>query len=422
VAQPLLLKREQVRPVHEILLALNLAFTLVYAIFLYNASELFIGFSTSTGYALFYRFFRSAVRINNSLHLSYSNPSFGNLPNPGSQVGVEITFVLSILCLAILFLLALRLIAGTRLSQWVLNPIAGILILLALPCSYLYEFKITGIWIRDPWPPHFGTILAEPVWGAAEFACIVILFVVYRWGPLSAWAIGFLMILHYLVWFPNLWFGMTLVPFYDLVSPLILLLTFPLSGLAWLLYLKAPLQDPSTPNQVTRVNKWLVASAGVSLALLAAMWLPGRGYSLVRAKHPESLMIEMNRTFCRGSCPVYTIAVHGDGTVEFVGKQYVRDRGPHTETLSKEQLQTLLQSFDRADFFTLEAGAFAWGLDTPRVRVAISIDGKTKEISSDTTFVGAKSGPQALFVQAATALDKIVGSDRWVKCDGACHS
>jgi hypothetical protein len=416
-----LLKREQIRPVYEILFSLNLAFTLAYSIFLYTAKELFIGFSTSTGYALFYRFFRSAVRINNLLHLNSPNPSFGKLPNPGSQVGVEITFALTILCVAVLFLLLLRFIGGTRLSQWFLNSIAGMLILIALPCAYLFIFKMAGIWIRDPWPPRFGTILAEPVWGAAEFACIVILFVVCHWSPLSTWTIGVLMIFHYFIWFPNLWFSMPLLPFYDLVSPRILLLTFPLSGLAWLLYLKAADQDPSTANQVARVNKWLVASAGVSLALLTAMSFPGRGYSLVRARHPESLTIEMGRTLCRGACPVYTITIHGNGAVEYVGQQHVRDRGPHTETLSKEQLQTLLQTFDNADFFALEAGAFAWGLDTSRVRVSISIDGKTKQVSSDTTFVGEKSGPQALFVQAAAELDRVVGSDRWVKCDGPCR-
>jgi hypothetical protein len=353
-----LLTRKQLRPFQEALLSWNAAFFVVCTNFLRHAKPLAHGSLSDEDYNFLYTFFRGAVRINDLLHIRSSSRSFGPLPNPGSQVGSELMLVLSVLCLAIPLFAILRLVSRTRISQLILGPLAGILALFAVPFFYLYGNS-------------------------------------YR-------------------------FHLALIPFYDLYSPWLLFLTYPLSLLLSLLFWR-DLSDP----QPTQIDTWLkgplFASSGASLLLLAALWLPGRGYSLVRANHPELLTIKMSREHCRGSCPVYSVTLHGDGSVEYIGAEYVRDRSPHTGTLSKEQLQTLLQKFDNANFFGLEDRAFAWGYDTPRVRVSISVDGRTKEVSSDASYVGAKSGPQDLFVQAALELDKVTNSDRWVKCDGRCR-
>lgn len=353
-----LLTRKQLRTYQEILLSWNLAFALVCADFLRHAKPLAHGSVSDEEYNFLYAFFRGAVRINDLLRIRSSYPSFGPLPNPGSQVGSELMFVLSVLCLAIPLFATLRLVSRTRASQLILGPFAGILALFAVPFFYLYGNSYS--------------------------------------------------------------FHLALIPFYDLYSPWLLFLTYPLSLLLSLLFWKA-LPD----SQPTHIDTWLrtllFASSGASLLLLAALWLPGRGYSLVHANHPELLTIKMSRERCRGMCPVYSVTIHGDGNVEYAGEEFVQDRSPHAETLSKEQFQALLQKFDSANFFALEDRAFAWGSDTPRVRVFISVDGRTKEVSSDAYFTGAKSGAQDLFVQAAAELDKATNSDRWVKCDGRCR-
>jgi hypothetical protein len=118
-------------------------------------------------------------------------------------------------------------------------------------------------------------------------------------------------------------------------------------------------------------------------------------------------------------CPVYKITVHGNGEVEYVGEYFVKVRGAQASSLNEEQIQAALVGFDRADFFSLEDQAFAWGYHAARVRVRITVDGKTKEVSSDTYHIGAKSGLQAKFVDAAANLDSIIGTDRWVKCGEA---
>lgn len=353
-----MLTRNHLRSCQELLISWNIAFVLVFTLFLHHAKPLAHESLTDKSYNFYYAFFRGAVRANDLLHLRFSNSSFGPLPNPGSQVGSEFMFTLSILCLAIPLYATLRLVSRTRVSQLILGAFAGILALFAVPFFYLYGNS-------------YG-------------------------------------------------FHLAFIPFYDLYSPWLLFLTYPLSLLLSLLFWKVP-PDP----QPTQIDSWLrrllFTSSGASLLLLAALWLPGRGYSLVRAKHPEMLTIKMTRERCRGACPVYSVTVHGNGSVEYVGEAFVRDRGPHVETLSKEQLQTLLRKFDNANFFALEDRAFAWGSDTPRVRVSISVDGRTKEVSSDAYYVGAKSGLQDLFVRAASELDRVIDSDRWVKCDVSCR-
>jgi hypothetical protein len=82
---------------------------------------------TSDGYAFAYYFLRSAVRINDLLHLRSSNPAYGRLPNPVSQVGVDLAFAISTIGLAVILLLFLRSLLRARSLAVIANPIAGFL-------------------------------------------------------------------------------------------------------------------------------------------------------------------------------------------------------------------------------------------------------------------------------------------------------
>ncbi len=62
---------------------------------MYNVTQVAYSKGTSDGYAFVYYFLRSAVRINNLLHLRSSNSVYGRPPSPGSQVGVDLAFAIS---------------------------------------------------------------------------------------------------------------------------------------------------------------------------------------------------------------------------------------------------------------------------------------------------------------------------------------
>ena len=108
------LNNERIRVSSEILLSLNLAFAFSYGISMYNFIQVAYSKSTSDGFQFFYYILRSAVRINNFLHLSSSNPAYGRLPNPGSPVGVDLAFAISTIALAVILLPVVRFLVRAR--------------------------------------------------------------------------------------------------------------------------------------------------------------------------------------------------------------------------------------------------------------------------------------------------------------------
>jgi hypothetical protein len=52
-----------------------------------------------------------------------------------------------------------------------------------------------------------------------------------------------------------------------------------------------------------------------------------------------------------GSCPAYTVTVHGDGKVEYEGWFFVAVSGHHQAQVSPQAVRTLFDAFFKADFF-----------------------------------------------------------------------
>ena len=164
-----------------------------------------------------------------------------------------------------------------------------------------------------------------------------------------------------------------------------------------------------------------LVSAAVGLAALLAIWTPSRNELSELPTNVESATIELSRDWCRGPCPIYVVSVHGNGDVEYVGKKFVRIKGIQKAKVKPEQVAQILEILGRSKFFALEDRAFSWCFDTPSVSVSVSVDGRGKRVSSDASCSGAKSGMQAKFVQATDEIDKILGSDEWVRCEGYCR-
>src|SRR5258707_7552879 len=148
------LKNDPFRASFEILLSLNLAFAFSYGITMYNLTQVAYSKGTSDGYAFVYCFLRGAVRINNLLHLSSSNPVHGRLPNPGSQVGVDLAFAISTIALTVILLLLLRFLLRAPSLAVFAHAIAGLLALSALPGGYPWIFH------GDLKPPAMKSIWA----------------------------------------------------------------------------------------------------------------------------------------------------------------------------------------------------------------------------------------------------------------------
>jgi hypothetical protein len=390
-------------------LSLNLALTLFYYYLLHSFVEASLSKGTSDAYSFLYYFLRAAVRLNKILH--YQAPGYekyARWPNAGGRLGVELAFALTTVFLAVLILTFLRLVRNLRNYNKALRYVSGFVFLFAFPLTFLWLFGRRAD----------GTLASAFPVAIPELLCAALLYLIYLLRPLATWGMGIFLFLHYCLWalvYHGSGAGDTL---YGPIPPWLFLLLVPMGGVVWLYYCKVSRVDTLIERPEKLWSKQLLAAVAVSVVGLCALWLPGRGYNLAHAKNPDSMTIEM-RQFGYGVGPLYTITVHGNGAVEYIGEHFVHVHGAQTSSLNEQQMQAVLAGFDRADFFSLEDQAFAWGYHSGTVSVRITVDGKTKEVSSDTYHIGAKSGLQAKFVDAAANLDRIIETDQWVKCGEA---
>lgn len=94
----------------------------------------------------------------------------------------------------------------------------------------------------------------------------------------------------------------------------------------------------------------------------------------------ENLLIEMQKTSCRGECPVYTLRIGKNGKGLFEGVEYIQPLGIYKFRLNREELDALHQSFDASGFFELENIYTKPVMDTPTTYISYREDGRYKRI------------------------------------------
>ena len=365
-----------------------------------------------------YYFLRSSYRINDFLHVrSLPSVSAGtlvrHLPTRASQIGSELLVLITTLGIAMIILAIVR-IGPSKTHRSALNGIAGTTELFAMPAMYLYVLKSTWQWHSVSTSRPYGfwrcpllSIFAGEIVGAA------ILFLINRIRPLSAWSLGILVLFHYAFWIFVLWppseSGFTA---YQLFTPYLLISIGPFTAFVWLLYLRKFAHRKEA--KVSAGVKMHIVAAAAAAAVLALIWVSAKDATLANSANFESFTVVLERAPCFGSCPAYSLTIHGDGSVDYLGYRNVKISGHQTAAVSTGQVMKVLQSLDRARFMSLEDRAFGWCFDTGSVAVSVSTAGKTKQVVSDDWCIGAKSGLQSKFVESAAEIDKIMDSARWV--------
>ena len=159
----------------------------------------------------------------------------------------------------------------------------------------------------------------------------------------------------------------------------------------------------------------------VFFAVMLAVSLATGCHSLVYPKDLSSVLVTLKRTACDGTCPVYSVAIHGNGVVEYLGEFRVDVPGPQTARIPPERVKDLLRSFEEIRFFDLKEKYFELCTDMSTAIISIFVDGKSKEVSNYFGGCeGAKAGPQVDLAKLAEQIDKVAGTRRWVKCDFDC--
>ncbi len=82
----------------------------------------------------------------------------------------------------------------------------------------------------------------------------------------------------------------------------------------------------------------------------------------------DRLSLDLNG--CYGTCPRYTIIVHGNGRVEYEGKAYVRSEGKRETTLPREDVQRLFAAAQRLHLATMDLSKTT-GEDSPKAEIVL---------------------------------------------------
>ena len=134
-------------------------------------------------------------------------------------------------------------------------------------------------------------------------------------------------------------------------------------------------------------------------------------------QRPDSISVRLERTACLGGCPVYSVALGGDGSVRYEGREHVERVGTATAKVAPAAVQAIVDAAREAGFFTM-ADRYAYGeptcplytADSPRAFISITAGARTKRIEHD---YGCENGPVAL-VALAKRIDAVAGAERWL--------
>jgi len=137
------------------------------------------------------------------------------------------------------------------------------------------------------------------------------------------------------------------------------------------------------------------------------------------AAQSRETVITLERTTCYGTCPSYELAILGDGTVTFEGRQYVRVKGTAQSKIDPASVELLVQGFISIGYFALEDeytsiknpdSTVTLVTDLPTTITSLTLAGKRKRIVD---YVGA---PEQL-MELEDKIDRVVNSKRWVNID-----
>lgn len=143
----------------------------------------------------------------------------------------------------------------------------------------------------------------------------------------------------------------------------------------------------------------------------------------------DKLLISLQRTACYGSCPDYKVSIDGQGNVvfatrpplddgdsavhrEFSTSTGVRVSGTYRTMVSKADVASLLQKFKSADFFSLKDEYRADATDLPTYILSIDTGNGSKTVVD---YYGEKAGMPPVVTTLEDAVDKVAGTDRWIK-------
>ncbi len=148
-----------------------------------------------------------------------------------------------------------------------------------------------------------------------------------------------------------------------------------------------------------------------------------------KAIDQSKVVITLERSACFGPCPVYKVTIHGDGHVVFttatepvdqvdeVHRRFAQSDGvllpgTHEDRISVADVAALIGKFQAARFWKLRNAYRTPVTDSPTYQVTFDT-GKSRKTVID--YVGEESGMPHSVTELEEAIDRVAGTDRWVR-------
>jgi hypothetical protein len=130
----------------------------------------------------------------------------------------------------------------------------------------------------------------------------------------------------------------------------------------------------------------------------------------------ERFVVRMERDVCYGVCPAYAVEIGADGAVAYEGKSFVSLRGHATSHVDRAAAAALASRFEQAGFFRLDwrDPCTELSTDSPTTTLTFVHAGRKRTISD---YHGNGCMPKVLR-ELEDEVDRVVGTARWVACDG----
>jgi hypothetical protein len=132
-------------------------------------------------------------------------------------------------------------------------------------------------------------------------------------------------------------------------------------------------------------------------------------------------LVKLERTACKGYCPVYTVTIKKNGIVEYEGMEHVSVKGIQTATIPTTSLELIEAELLKSGFLKMKPrldtgswGCFIYMTDQIHIIIEGSIKNRKKAVL---TYLGCDSNQVKSVVELARFIDKAVGTSKWVDAE-----
>lgn len=125
----------------------------------------------------------------------------------------------------------------------------------------------------------------------------------------------------------------------------------------------------------------------------------------------EQVHIQLARSGCYGSCPVYKVDVYGDGKVVYTGYRYVDVEGVHSYRIPTATVRRLVESIKEKDIWSMQSSFRAHITDNPTYELLIEMGGQKRSIED---YVGQMAGMPSVVTEFEDEVDEASQARAWV--------